>query len=700
MKLDIDDLKTSESRFGERKTRTNIEKNVDLEYKAKEEKNLEARRVLIESISNEPANFAYERAIGNNDSVFSNFVELILEAKRKIGRLIIKDDIKNYGYATGFMISEDLLITNWHVFKTENDVMQSIVQFNYELDITGNPTKEINFKIDKNKFFHSCKVLDYCIVGVEGQDITNTVKINEIGYLFLDKVDGKLGPIGKEKLNIIHHPLGNYKQLSIRENTFIKILDNTLWYSSDTAQGSSGSPVFNDQWQVVALHHMGVALKDDKGNYIDKSGKIIPIVEGKIEEKDVVWVANEGIRISKIIIDILKEKGNNILIKKLNFTPNTPQPFVKAKEKNQDLIERESSDQNTKDIIIKIPTSVIQELGVVNVSISGKKEDNPKTLFQRDTKFITQDNNIIFAENEIYETEIDFSSCNGYSPKFLGTGNIIKMPLPSNSLKAKLAKITETDDIELKYHKYSIYFHALRKMPVISAINVDGSVLKRLDKTTSENKWFRDRRIDKEIQLDTSFYRKSGFDRGHMSRKEDANWGATAEEALRNAQYTCAYTNACPQVKALNQQGGLWGKLEKLILENGVQKEQGKEAKITVFNGPIFNISDPLYKSVQIPMDFYKVIVYTAIDGKLKATAFILSQKDLLSDINFDEEAIDLSGNEQFKEYQCSIKSLSKKTKLDFSILYPIDTFDIVNDKEVALVIEENFLRKLNLNHP
>ena len=26
-------------------------------------------------------------------------------------------------------------------------------------------------------------------------------------------------------------------------------------YSTDTEAGSSGSPVFNDQWEVVALHH-------------------------------------------------------------------------------------------------------------------------------------------------------------------------------------------------------------------------------------------------------------------------------------------------------------------------------------------------------------------------------------------------------------------------------------------------------------
>ena len=74
----------------------------------------------------------------------------------------------------------------------------------------------------------------------------------------------------------MQHPRGEKKQVALRENRIVDIPDRFLHYAADTEPGSSGSPVFNDQWEVVALHHASVPLT------------------GKDE------FANEGIRISRV----------------------------------------------------------------------------------------------------------------------------------------------------------------------------------------------------------------------------------------------------------------------------------------------------------------------------------------------------------------------------------------------------------------
>jgi V8-like Glu-specific endopeptidase len=65
--------------------------------------------------------------------------------------------------------------------------------------------------------------------------------------------------------------------------------DKIVQYLTDTEPGSSGSPVFNSQWQVVALHHSGGMLEDPV------SKKLL--------------LRNEGININLVIEGI---KANNL----------------------------------------------------------------------------------------------------------------------------------------------------------------------------------------------------------------------------------------------------------------------------------------------------------------------------------------------------------------------------------------------------
>ena len=191
------------------------------------EKRKENRKEMIASKTVEPVDFAYERAIGKNDSLYTNFIELIAITKRKVARIEIKVDGKKTGFATGFMVSKNLMLTNWHVFPKKEIATTSEVQFFYEFDNLGHPLNPVIFKIDDSKFYNN-KELDYCFVGVVPKDITNEHYLEDISYLYLDKTVGKLGEVNVEKLNIIHHPLGDYKQISIRENLFVGIDDNKI----------------------------------------------------------------------------------------------------------------------------------------------------------------------------------------------------------------------------------------------------------------------------------------------------------------------------------------------------------------------------------------------------------------------------------------------------------------------------------------
>jgi endonuclease G len=63
---------------------------------------------------------------------------------------------------------------------------------------------------------------------------------------------------------IIQHPGGRMKQVGLTRNQIQLVDERVVHYLTDTEAGSSGSPVFNDRWEVIALHHRWVAIPQQR----------------------------------------------------------------------------------------------------------------------------------------------------------------------------------------------------------------------------------------------------------------------------------------------------------------------------------------------------------------------------------------------------------------------------------------------------
>jgi S1-C subfamily serine protease len=82
---------------------------------------------------------------------------------------------------------------------------------------------------------------------------------------------------GQQKVYIIGHPGGRSLSLSIHDNL---LLDHDgkrlIHYRTPTEGGSSGSPVFNQQWDLIGLHHAGSLemerLRGQEGRYAANEG--------------------------------------------------------------------------------------------------------------------------------------------------------------------------------------------------------------------------------------------------------------------------------------------------------------------------------------------------------------------------------------------------------------------------------------------
>ena len=86
-------------------------------------------------------------------------------------------------------------------------------------------------------------------------------------------------------------------------------------------------------------------------------------------------------------------------------------------------------------------------------------------------------------------------------------------------------------------------------------------------------------------------YENNQFDRGHLTRREDLEYGASEASALAAADDTCHWTNCTPQAAKFNEGKQLWAGLELHILEQAVEKNRFKAQVIT---GPVFGARDPV----------------------------------------------------------------------------------------------------------
>lgn len=224
----------------------------------------------------------------------------------------------------------------------------------------------------------------------------------------------------------------------------------------------------------------------------------------------------------------------------------------------------------------------------------------------------------------------------GYNTEFI-SGEIVSLPKLNQEQTDDLVHDEEGKNV-IEYINYSLQLSASHKLPFYTATNIDGLLFKKVPR---KDNWRKDGRISKEFQWGQELYKvpKSDFDKGHMTKREDVQWGDTIGIALNAADTTFFYTNAVPQHKDLNRY--IWRSLEDYILHTETNKNS---LKICVFTGPVLSYYNPYFvsqvanESVKLPILFWKVVVFLKDDGKLYRVGFMMSQNSLFEEHGIIEE--------------------------------------------------------------
>ncbi len=277
-----------------------------------------------------------ERIIGKSQLMSSFFLPMGAERARAVGRIVTQ---AGAGFGTGFLISPRLLLTNNHVLENERVAALCRAEFDYVRHFDGRIGATQLFRLLPGEFFLTSVNrdgldLDFTIVAVEALN-SRGEELAGRGSIPMVVTSGELTV--KELANIIQHPGGDPQQVALRDNRVVKSLEHFIHYEADTLPGSSGSPVFNDQWQLVALHHSGVPDEVSPGVYRLRDGgewdtrRPLRYVEQLRMSAKVNWLSNEGVRVGSIVADARARLGGDDARLALfeEAVREQPPPFVK-----------------------------------------------------------------------------------------------------------------------------------------------------------------------------------------------------------------------------------------------------------------------------------------------------------------------------------------------------------------------------------
>ncbi|HYO44283.1 MAG TPA: trypsin-like peptidase domain-containing protein, partial [Candidatus Limnocylindrales bacterium] len=205
-----------------------------------------------------------EQIVADNDSVAIAFLARGVELAKAVARIAVPRFLNgvaqqlptggpNVHMGTAWLVAPGFVITNHHVINARRSDEGQAAPADLVLQVQGS---SVEFGLDTDestpvvatvgKVVASSPELDYALLAVTGAPEGPVPRINPHAVV--------LTPASRLAVNIVQHPGGRAKQVALRNNLVSGTTADTIRYFTDTDYGSSGSPVCDDLWRVVALH--------------------------------------------------------------------------------------------------------------------------------------------------------------------------------------------------------------------------------------------------------------------------------------------------------------------------------------------------------------------------------------------------------------------------------------------------------------
>ncbi len=188
-----------------------------------------------------------ERIIGENTLRNVSYLEKALCAAQAVVRIAVH----RAGTGTGFLISPDLMLTNHHVIADQAQADRAEIRFFYQFAIDDSVDDGVAVRAASRGLLLTSPETELDVSVLRLAEAPRLDHYPALRPALLQRKEGEADP----RVAIIQHPGGGLKKISLQNNLVCYSDTKLLQYYTSTQSGSSGSPVFDDDFNVVAIHH-------------------------------------------------------------------------------------------------------------------------------------------------------------------------------------------------------------------------------------------------------------------------------------------------------------------------------------------------------------------------------------------------------------------------------------------------------------